>query len=117
VTGALAGGSVGRFVDRSEDVGRRVDPDLAAGPPRPWRHPQAAAQPSSPGDRFVDHDFFDDRPDDVTATVLRRGARVRHSRFGEGQVLSVANAGEPAVVAFFPGWGERKILARFLKRA
>ena len=24
---------------------------------------------------------------------------------------------EPAVVAFFPGWGEKKILARFLKLA
>jgi hypothetical protein len=32
-------------------------------------------------------------------------------------VRRVENLGEPAVVAFFPGWGEKKILARFLKRA
>ena len=44
-----------------------------------------------------------------------RGARVRHDRFGEGEVLRIVSVGEPAVVAFFPGWGERKILARFLK--
>jgi hypothetical protein len=27
----------------------------------------------------------------------------------------VMSVGEPAVVALFPGWGERKVLARFLK--
>jgi hypothetical protein len=32
-------------------------------------------------------------------------------------VLNVLSMGEPAVVAFFPGWGEKKILARFLKPA
>ena len=26
--------------------------------------------------------------------------------------MSVASVGEPAVVAFFPGWGEKKILAQ-----
>jgi DNA helicase-2/ATP-dependent DNA helicase PcrA len=46
---------------------------------------------------------------------LRRGSRVRHERFGEGLVRRIESAGEPAVVAFFPGWGEMKILARFLK--
>ena len=49
------------------------------------------------------------------ADALRRGARVKHDRFGEGEVRSVTHAGEPAVVAFFPGWGEKKVLARFLK--
>ncbi len=118
-TSAVGLGSVGRFIDRSEDVGRHIDPYLAADAPRrPWRHPQASTEPSAPpGDRFVDHDFFDDRADDGTGGALRRGTRVTHNRFGEGQVVSVANVGEPAVVAFFPGWGEKKILARFLKRA
>ncbi len=102
-----------RFVDREVD---------AAPGTRPWRHPQAVARtpspaPADPGERFVDHEFFDDRADDVSEMRLRRGARVRHDRFGEGQVLSVASVGEPAVVAFFPGWGEKKILARFLKPA
>jgi DNA helicase II / ATP-dependent DNA helicase PcrA len=102
-------------------VSRYIDRDLDREPvARPWRHPQAAAAPASgpePGGRYVDHEFFDDRSDDVTDLRLRRGARVRHDRFGEGQVVSVVSVGEPAVVAFFPGWGEKKILARFLKPA
>jgi DNA helicase-2/ATP-dependent DNA helicase PcrA len=97
-----------RFVDRDD-----VKPVAA----RPWRHPQAAAPAPDPGDRYVDHDFFDDRSDDVTDMPLRRGARVRHDRFGEGEVLRIVSVGEPAVVAFFPGWGEKKILARFLRPA
>ena len=41
------------------------------------------------------------------------------SREIEGKLHSVrvASVGETAVVAFFPGWGEKKILARFLKPA
>jgi DNA helicase-2/ATP-dependent DNA helicase PcrA len=108
-TAALAGESRSRYVDRS-DV--RVAP---AGPARPWSHPQSTAAGPEPGARYVDHEFFDDRPDDVAELSLRRGSRVRHDRFGEGEVLRVVSVGEPAVVAFFPGWGERKILARFLK--
>ena len=38
-----------------------------------------------------------------------------HEKFGRGEVLNVVSVGEPAVVAFFPGWGEKKVLARFLK--
>ena len=109
-TRAMAGESrMARFVDR--DVER-------APAPRPWKHPQApGASAPDPGSRFVDHEFFDDRSEDVTDMKMRRGARVRHERFGEGQVVSVVAMGEPAVVAFFPGWGEKKILARFLKPA
>ncbi len=115
-TAAMSGEARSRFVDR--DPGGR-----ACATDRPWRHPQAAGrtQPAGgepePGGRFVDHDFFDDQPADRTEAPLRRGARVHHERFGEGQVLSVVSVGEPAVVAFFPGWGEKKILARFLKLA
>lgn len=97
-----------RFVDRD------VEHEPVA---RPWRHPQAPAPEPAPEGRFVDHAFFDDRSHDVTDMPLRRGARVQHARFGEGEVRSVVSMGEPAVVAFFPGWGEKKILARFLKPA
>ena len=101
----------GRYVDRgpaSESGGE------------PWRHPQAPVSsglPPEPGSRYVDHEFFDDRTDPVTDMPLRRGARVTHDRFGNGEVLKVVSVGEPAVVVFFPGWGEKKILARFLKPA
>jgi DNA helicase-2/ATP-dependent DNA helicase PcrA len=73
--------------------------------------------PLEPGARFVDPDFFDDRASDVNDMSLQRGSRVAHQRFGEGKVTRVISVGEPAVVAFFPGWGEKKILARFLKPA
>ncbi|HEY1692185.1 MAG TPA: UvrD-helicase domain-containing protein [Polyangiaceae bacterium] len=100
-------GRAPRYVDHEPDA-----PAVA----RPWRHPQSVPDAApDPGSRYVDHEFFDDRSDDVTDMNLRRGARVKHDRFGEGQVVRVVSVGEPAVVAFFPGWGEKKILARFLK--
>jgi DNA helicase-2/ATP-dependent DNA helicase PcrA len=110
VTTAMAGEMhKGRYIDRDREPHAVV---------RPWTHPQASsAGASDPGERYVDHDFFDDRTAEVTQMRLRRGARVSHDRFGEGEVLKVVSMGEPAVVAFFPGWGEKKILARFLKPA
>jgi len=105
-----------RYVDRESQVEQVARP--ARRGPEPWRHPQAVDAPApAPEGRYVDHEFFDDRGDDVTEMPLRRGARVKHDRFGEGQVLRIVSVGEPAVVAFFPGWGEKKILARFLKPA
>ncbi len=80
---------------------------------------QRAARPASearePGERYVDREFFDDTGEDAAAS-FRKGSRVFHERFGDGEVLRLVNMGEPAVVAFFPGWGEKKVLARFLKR-
>ena len=110
VTAAAAGGAQQpSYVDRDS----AFEPTM-----RPWRHPQVA-KPSAPepGARFVDPDFFDDRATDVSEMALRRGSRVAHQRFGEGKVTRVISVGEPAVVAVFPGWGEKKILARFLKPA
>jgi DNA helicase-2/ATP-dependent DNA helicase PcrA len=109
-TPAMAGEvQFGRYVDRGEIEKPR---------PATWRHPQGPREsPPDPGGRYVDHEFFDDRSDPVTDMPLRRGARVRHARFGDGEVLRIVSVGEPAVVAFFPGWGEKKILARFLKLA
>jgi DNA helicase-2/ATP-dependent DNA helicase PcrA len=108
VTAALAGEQrSARYVDREYAV------DSIA---RPWSHPQRPSSTTpAPDGRFVDHEFFDDRSHDVTDMPLRRGTRVAHDRFGQGEVLRLVNVGEPAVVAFFPGWGEKKILARFLK--
>ena len=108
-----------RYIDRNDRaLGSGMSSQSHAG--SPWRHPQAAPPPPSrdPGERFVDREFFgDDHGAPESEIPLRRGARVRHDRFGEGEVRRVETAGEPAVVAFFPGWGEKKILARFLKLA
>lgn len=96
-----------RFVDRP-----------AAAPTGPWRHPQAAAKSAPPPQegRFVDREFFAD-DDDTSDASLRRGSRVFHERFGEGEVRRIERAMEPTVIAYFPGWGEKKILARFLRTA
>jgi DNA helicase-2/ATP-dependent DNA helicase PcrA len=101
-----------RFIDRPSPSMR--DAGMAS-----WRHPQSAvARPNvAPGERYVDKEFFDDASDDGDGFALARGAKVFHDRFGEGEVRRVDHVGEPSVVAFFPGWGEKKILARYLKRA
>lgn len=101
---------------------------------RPDRMQQRAREASyQPGERFVDNEYFDDVPREAPpppkrapgmaaapagdVPKLRRGMRVVHARFGEGEVREVVHLGEPAAVAFFPGWGEMKVLARFLRSA
>ncbi len=83
----------------------------------PWRHPQSVRGPAGsvgrePGDRYVEYEHGDMESGD---SELRRGMTVSHEKFGRGQVLSVTMGGEPAVVVLFPGWGEKKVLARFLR--
>jgi DNA helicase-2/ATP-dependent DNA helicase PcrA len=119
-TTARASSSLGRFIDRGDDDVRGHVP---------WKHPQGAAYttrqarvtPSdvSPGERFVDKEFFDDGDGGGSGDAggLRRGARVVHAQFGEGEVRSVVASHEPAVLVAFPGRGEKKILARFLRLA
>lgn len=102
-----------RYIDRARDPR-----DYAPMPA--WRQAQAQAKPApshAPGDRFVDREFFSDTSGDSEGGELRKGARVLHTRFGEGEVRRVEAAGEPAAVVFFPGWGEKKVLARFLRLA
>jgi DNA helicase-2/ATP-dependent DNA helicase PcrA len=103
---ARAVGAAGRWIDRDQHVA-----------PTSWRRPpservQAAPISREPGERFVDYEDAHEIPEGVE---LRRGARVVHERFGRGEVIQIMSVGEPAVVAFFPGWGQKKVLARFLK--
>ena len=105
---------MGRFIDR--------DHDHESGPSRgPWQHPQVprrvVASDVTPGERFVDREFFDDGASQGVdeGMGLRRGSRVVHAQFGEGEVRSVVQSSEPAVLVAFPGRGEKKILARFLR--
>jgi DNA helicase-2/ATP-dependent DNA helicase PcrA len=76
------------------------------------RRHRAPAPSREPGERFVD---YEDSGDTAEGVELRRGSKVVHERFGRGEVMKIVSIGEPAVVAFFPGWGEKKVLARFLK--
>ncbi len=122
--GARAAAAPGRWIDRGDTAptswrggaGRGTSPGGGG-----WRHPQAAATPSrppparEPGERFVDYEGGDAGGGE--GVTLQRGMTVKHEKFGRGEVLKVVSVGEPAVVAFFPGWGEKKVLARFLKMA
>ncbi len=72
-----------------------------------------------PGERYVDREFFDDAATSAAAEegplAFQRGSRVVHAQFGEGEVRGVVHSNEPAVLVAFPGRGEKKILARFLR--
>ncbi|HEY8079362.1 MAG TPA: UvrD-helicase domain-containing protein [Labilithrix sp.] len=109
--GARAAGSAGRWIDRD----RAREQEHTA--PTSWRPRQSERMQTAPisrepGERFVDYDGANDIPEGVE---LRRGSSVVHEKFGRGEVVKIVSLGEPAVVAFFPGWGEKKVLARFLK--
>jgi DNA helicase-2/ATP-dependent DNA helicase PcrA len=123
--GARAAGNQGRWIDRDRGGGGgdHTQPTSWRSPRAgtgtgTWRHPQAAAPQSmtsaarEPGERFVEYEAGSEGGEGVS---LQRGMTVRHEKFGRGEVLKVVSVGEPAVVAFFPGWGEKKVLARFLK--
>jgi DNA helicase-2/ATP-dependent DNA helicase PcrA len=113
-------------------------PDASSGGPVPFEEVVAARRASlqaraqtprkSPtsetaevGGRYVDRDFFDDGADEPShgPASIRSGARVWHERFGEGKVLDARGAApgnaNPSVLATFPGWGEKRVLLRFLK--
>jgi DNA helicase-2/ATP-dependent DNA helicase PcrA len=109
-----SGSLLSRFIDRPNTPALERQ--------TPWRHPLAMPSPPPPppvrpGGRYVDREAFDDVAPRGTQDLsdLRRGSRVRHARFGEGEVRRVEQAAETIVVAFFPGWGEKKILAKFLQ--
>jgi hypothetical protein len=62
----------------------------------------------------VDTDAFDDIPSDEPGTIIRPGDAVLHKRFGRGIVQSVDFSGAPSVVARFPGYGIRRVLAEYV---
>ncbi|MGH7285251.1 MAG: hypothetical protein ACRELY_27325, partial [Polyangiaceae bacterium] len=99
-----------RYVDRA-----REQRDYAPMPS--WYAKKQPIVQREAGERYVDKEFFADTSSDSDNGELRRGARVLHSRFGEGEVRRIEASSEPAAVVFFPGWGEKKVLARFLRLA
>jgi DNA helicase-2/ATP-dependent DNA helicase PcrA len=67
------------------------------------------------GESVVDHTAFDDLAYGEATPTFRAGQVVEHARFGRGRVERVEFGGSSlAVVAKFPGFGSRKILAKFL---
>lgn len=67
------------------------------------------------GDTVIDRTAFDDLGYAEATPSFRAGQVVEHARFGRGRVERVEFGGSsPAVIAKFPGFGSRKILAKFL---
>jgi hypothetical protein len=66
-------------------------------------------------DSVVDRTAFDDLCHTDSTVRFRMGQIVEHARFGRGRVERVEGSGDSlAVVAKFPGFGSRKIVAKFL---
>jgi len=84
--------------------------------PRPLARGSGSGTGFAETTRVVDTSAFDDLPPDELE--FRPGQPVFHARFGKGRVDQVVKGGQsPAVIATFPGFGSRKILARFLGAA
>jgi DNA helicase-2/ATP-dependent DNA helicase PcrA len=48
---------------------------------------------------------------------LRLGMRVRHQKFGVGQVRAVTPGSPPRVTVSFPGWGDKTLVSSYLEPA
>jgi hypothetical protein len=66
-------------------------------------------------DEIPPDDFYQPSYDEGEAVVVRPGQRVRHKKFGKGVVERVEAGSPPMVVARFPGYGPKKIVAQFLE--
>ena len=77
----------------------------------PWDTPSAdtGGAPRESNESYVDMSEGSD------FGPLRRGMKVRHPKFGVGEVQSLSGGAPPRAVVVFPGWGRRTIVARFLQ--
>ena len=113
--GAFRDGEVAHPQDADVEIDIDESPPTSSVRRDRYTHERPAA--ATPG-RYVDREYFsDDSHDEGESRGLRRGARVKHERFGEGVVREVIPSNDPAVVAFFPAWGEKKVLLRYLRLA
>lgn len=80
----------------------------------PARAPASEERQYEPSESYVDYSEGSDLSD---LEGLRRGTRVRHPKFGVGEVREVMQGSPPRVSVHFPGWGTRKIIASYLEPA
>lgn len=66
----------------------------------------------APGERYVE---FDDARDVDEELPIACGTLVVHQRYGQGRVESIRPGTPPTALVFFPGWGERNIVMKFLR--
>jgi hypothetical protein len=66
-----------------------------------------------PGDSHIDVS----EGDAADGVALRLGMRVRHRKFGVGQVRAVSPGTPPRVTVSFPGWGDKTLVSSYLEPA
>ncbi len=66
-------------------------------------------------DPIYEDDFSQESYDEQEAVVVRPGQRVKHKKFGQGIVERVEAGEKPTVVARFPGYGPKRIVAQYLE--
>jgi DNA helicase-2/ATP-dependent DNA helicase PcrA len=70
-------------------------------------------RPQIAGDSRVDFS----EASDPEAAELQLGMRVRHKKFGVGQVCALSPGLPPRVTVRFPGWGDKTLVSSFLEPA
>ena len=55
--------------------------------------------------------------DGFDSFTLRVGMRVRHTKFGVGQVQSIGSGSNPSISVKFGGWGVKRIKLSYLAPA
>ena len=104
------------------DMIRARAPQRAPQAPRTQRN-QPQRPTREPGERYVERDehadsgFDADYDDGMDSFTLRVGMRVRHGKFGVGQVHSIGAGSNPSIAVKFPGWGIKRIKLSFLAPA
>jgi DNA helicase-2/ATP-dependent DNA helicase PcrA len=97
--------------DESQTTSYSATPSFGSRPLKP----PAARSTSDVASTVVDRNAFDDLAQERATSSFRPGQIVVHGRFGKGRVERVESSGDDvAVIAKFPGFGSRKILAKFL---
>jgi DNA helicase-2/ATP-dependent DNA helicase PcrA len=76
---------------------------------RPSEPPTRARLPA--GESYVDP------YEGAEGSELRLGMRVRHMKFGVGQVLGISPGVPPRVTVHFPGWGDKTLVSSYLEPA
>jgi DNA helicase-2/ATP-dependent DNA helicase PcrA len=105
--------------DELERVGARAQPQPRFSQPsaafRGAGPPQMAPRPATvPGDSHVDPFEASDSGEGIE---LQLGMRVRHKKFGVGQVRALTAGSPPRVTVSFPGWGEKTLISSYLEPA
>jgi DNA helicase II / ATP-dependent DNA helicase PcrA len=75
--------------------------------------PDVREEAHAPGESHIDLSEGSGAED----VALRLGMRVRHPKFGVGQVRAVSPGTPPRVTVSFPGWGDKTLVSSYLEPA